>query len=357
MGIIKKLGVFLRKPETFRRLLVVVFVLLIILLFNETRSLYANIFDHLFRVFKPFVIAFMIAYVLVPLVNALVNLGLKRSIAISFVYACLLVFCLFLIGVLLPALIQSLSNLSTNIITTSRTISRILLFDYDIDITQLTDLLVKSLRQLTENLTIFNNAFSTLGSALGYIGNAFIYIVLSLYMLSSFDKIKVESKRITGYIHPYFPSFLSSVDYYMNAFLRGTVTLMLIRLVEYGFLFFIIGHIYWKENALLSAVCVIFPYVGPLLSGLVGILTGFNMAPVRFLVMMIMLAVLYFVDSYIVLPDVYSKETNVHPVWILFAILTGVRLFGLAGMLLAIPVFLALRVAYLEFVFFNKERE
>lgn len=357
MGIVKKFVDILRKPETFRRLLVVVFLLLIILLYNETRPLYASIFDRVFRVFKPFVIAFMIAYVLVPLVDGLVNIGLKRTIAIIFIYSCLLVFCLFLIGVLLPAVIQSLSDLSTNLIATTRAISRILLFDYNIDITQITDVFVRSLRQLTENLSIFNNAFSTLGNALGYIGNAFIYIVLSLYILSSFDKIKIESKRITGHIHPYFPSFLSSVDYYMKAFLRGTVTLMLIRLIEYGFLFFVIGHVYWKENALLSAVCVIFPYVGPLLSAAVGILTGFSMAPVRFLVLVIMLAVLYFVDSYIVLPDVYSKETNIHPVWILFAILSGVSLFGLAGMLLAIPIFIAIRVAYLEFVFFNKERE
>lgn len=356
MQILKKIYHWLTLKDTLWHSCIALALLLILFLGNDLAPVFISLLYRFLSIIRPFVIGFMIAYILYPLVSALMNLGIKKGLAMVIVYVTCIILFLFLVGILLPAMISNLSELSSSLIDTARLVNRTLLIEYHIDASKFTETLVNSIQKIVENLSLVESTLGALSSALGYLTSGIIYVVISSYMLSGFERIKAKMKQIAGnIIHPYFPSYLSSLDFYMTAFLRGMVTLMLIRLVEYGFMYLMMGHTYWKELAILSAVSVFVPYLGPLFSCAVGVLTGFGLPAIQFVVMMILLMILFFVDSYIVLPDVYSKEINTHPIWILFAIITGINLFGLLGLLLAIPVFIAIRVAYLEIVFFNQE--
>lgn len=355
MDLLKKLYLQLTRHDTLWRSFIILILLVIVFILYRLWPVYGTVFSQVIAVFRPFVIGFMMAYVLNPLVEGLEHIGLKRSLAMVLVYVGFIISLLFLVGILLPAVVQNISKLSTNLIVTAKYVQNELLANYQIDISELTRTLIKSIRQFTESLSLLENAFNAVNEAFGYFTSFIIYLVISIYMLSGFQKIKFSMKRLARGIHPYFPSYLSSLDFYMHGFLKGMVTLMLIRLVEYSFMYALIGHDYWKELGVLSAVCVFVPYLGALISSAVGIVTGFGLPTVQFVVMVLLMVILFFVDSYIVLPDIYSKEINTHPVWILFAMITGSSLFGFMGLLLSIPVFIALRVAFLEFVFFTRE--
>lgn len=355
MGILKKLVKQLARYDLFWHSIILLALLTLIYFAYQLAPLYHRFFSQVWAVVQPFVIGFMIAYILNPLVQGLENRGVARPLAMVVVYVAFLIFLLFMIGILLPAVLKNISQLSSSLIATVRMIQEELLVQYDIDATALTDFFVNGIADLTENLSLVENTINAFSEALNYLTSGVIYLAVSCYMLADFNQIKAGMKRLTKHIHAYFPSYLSSLDFYMHAFLKGMVTLMLIRLCEYGVMYFIIGHTYWKEMALLSAVSVFIPYVGPLFSVLIGALTGFGLATVPYMVMIILMIVLFFVDSYIVLPDVYAKEIKAHPIWILFAMITGLNVFGLFGLLLSIPIFIAIRVAYLEVNTFTKE--
>lgn len=355
MEILKKIYTQLLRHDILWRGIIVLSLLIIVYLVYGLAPVYSGFFTKLGAVLKPFVIGFMIAYILNPLVELLEERGVKRFIAMALVYIAFLVAMLFLIGVLLPAILANVSTISNALISGVEFIQKKLFVEHSIDARQLTDAFVQSITKLSENLSLVENTISAFNEALSYLTSTIIYLIISSYMLASFDRIKTSTKRMARNIHAYFPSYLSSLDYYMQAFLKGMGILMVIRFVEYGLMYFIIGHTYWKEMAVLSAVCVFVPYLGSLFGMAIGILAGFNLPTVQFVVMILLMIVLFFIDSYIILPDVYSKEINTHPIWILFAMITGLNVFGMTGALLAIPIFIAIRVAYLEFLFFTKE--
>lgn len=355
MAVFKKIYQQLLRHDVLWRHLLILGLLVIVYLVYGLAPVYSTFFAKIKAVLKPFVIGFMIAYILNPLVEILEGWKVKRYLAMAIVYVAFIFAMLFLVGVLLPAILANVSKITNALITAVELIQKELFIEHSIDARELTAALVASVTQVSENLSIVENTINAFNEAFSYLTSTIIYLVISSYMLASFDRIKVIMKRFAKNIHSYLPSYLASLDFYMQAFLKGMATLMVIRLLEYGFMYFIIGHEYWKEMAVLSAVCVFVPYIGSLFSCVIGILTSFGLSSIQFVVMVLLIIVLFFVDSYIILPEVYSKEISSHPIWILFAMITGLNIFGLTGVLLSIPIFIALRVAYLEYIFFKQE--
>lgn len=107
--------------------------------------------------------------------------------------------------------------------------------------------------------------------------------------------------------------------------------------------------------ALLNAV----PYLGPLIGG--GIFCLLSMTSLmqgrtdfqEIIPTMLRLLLWYIgaqgVDNFLSQPIIYSKSVSSHPVEIFLAILIGGILFGVLGMILAVPVYTVLRVILREF--------
>ncbi|MCH8325572.1 MAG: AI-2E family transporter [Bacteroidetes bacterium] len=65
----------------------------------------------------------------------------------------------------------------------------------------------------------------------------------------------------------------------------------------------------------------------------------------------ILIIFIYTIDNGIVQPYVFSKSVNMHPIIIILLIIAGGQLFGLIGMLLAIPVASVIKKASQEIYF------
>ncbi len=103
------------------------------------------------------------------------------------------------------------------------------------------------------------------------------------------------------------------------------------------------------------------PYVGPWLGGSVAVLMGVATAvtstgyPVIWLLivyMVIVIALTQVIDNNLVQPMIYSRSVNAHPIEIFLVIFAVGSFAGIAGMILAVPAYTALRVFAREF-FYN----
>ena len=110
-----------------------------------------------------------------------------------------------------------------------------------------------------------------------------------------------------------------------------------------------IGLPFWALVGLLAGVFNLVPFVGPFVGGALGALIaltiggGLGQAVVVVLVMVLVQQV----DNHVITPNIISRTVHVHPVTILLALAVSASLFGILGMLVAIPVVAALKLVVL----------
>jgi predicted PurR-regulated permease PerM len=93
------------------------------------------------------------------------------------------------------------------------------------------------------------------------------------------------------------------------------------------------------------------PYIGPFLSAIPAVLIGIGISPI----MAVASASVYFLvqqlENYIFVPKIMQRSTGVHPVIVLLSLAIGLRLAGIIGLLISVPVYITLRVILNEIIF------
>lgn len=121
------------------------------------------------------------------------------------------------------------------------------------------------------------------------------------------------------------------------------------------------------KNAMLigffAAIMNIIPYVGPIIGAVFAALITFSsnldldfytqLLPLILKVILVF-PLMHLVDGFILQPYIFSNSVMAHPLEIFIVILIGADIAGVGGMVLAIPVYTALRV--IAKVFFNEFR-
>jgi predicted PurR-regulated permease PerM len=113
---------------------------------------------------------------------------------------------------------------------------------------------------------------------------------------------------------------------------------------------YLIGINNFVMLGLLAGIGHLIPYLGPVIGIIPSILVSFYQMGNFSLAFPILVtfALIYTIDNGFVQPMIYAKSLNIHPVVILLLILIGSELFGLLGLLLAVPAANVIRVLATE---------
>lgn len=156
---------------------------------------------------------------------------------------------------------------------------------------------------------------------------------------------------------------LEKIDYLLLRYFSGILLQLLIVFI----LYFIVLLIFGVENsfiiAFICAILNIIPYVGPLIASLLALvltlLGNFN-GVITFdmlydaVYVLIGFFVVQFIDNNFSQPMIFSNSTNSHPLEIFLIILIFGFLFGITGMIVAVPAYTILKVIGKEFFPENK---
>lgn len=112
----------------------------------------------------------------------------------------------------------------------------------------------------------------------------------------------------------------------------------------------IIGLKFAIPLALLAGMSEIIPTVGPAVAFLVAILFAATQSTGQVIGVIIVYAIIQLLESYIILPLVMRKAVKIPPIITLFTVVLWGKIFGAAGLLLAIPINLALWSAAQHFI-------
>lgn len=337
----------------------------------RTLAILAAIAIGLFILFK---ISTVIVYLIVAILFTLIASPLVRFLKEKFkfkntlaVSTTLFVFLLFITGFVLlfvPLIINQVDKLSLLEIDSLRqnyaaVIEQLsnYLSSYNVNLSSLLDSssLIKSI-DFNFIPSFVNGLINILGNiSAGLISVLFISFFLlkdKTYYFESFKSILPKSKKT---------KIISSVKESKELLSRYFIGLILQLLIVF-ILYYIVLLIFGVDNAfiiaLLCAVLNIIPYIGPLIgilfAAILTMISNLNgdfsteIIPTTIYVI-IGFIIVQFIDNMISQPLIFSKSTNSHPLEIFLIILIIGSLFGIIGMIIAVPTYTVLKVMAKQF--------
>ncbi|MDH4330523.1 MAG: AI-2E family transporter [Candidatus Moranbacteria bacterium] len=96
--------------------------------------------------------------------------------------------------------------------------------------------------------------------------------------------------------------------------------------------------------AIIGGILEIVPYVGPVVSTIVAVLIGTFTSPVKGLLVFLFYVLIQQAENHIIVPQIMKKAVGLNPLAIIFSILVGMKIAGVAGVILAVPVATAVSV-------------
>ncbi|MDD5833256.1 MAG: AI-2E family transporter [Clostridiales bacterium] len=306
----------------------------------------------------PVIIGVTIAYMLTPfvkmidrhLVFIIKNEKARNLTAITIAGVVILVLISILVSLLVPQLVDSIVQFANNIYIYSETLTNLIdsiaenAHSYNLDMARITDMfnetIEKMVRFFTDNAkTILNSSFSIGGNAVNFI----IGIILAIYFLAGkraifagFDRLMINTMKPGRYSSA--KRFLSKCNEIFTKFIiDDIIDACIVGIVNFFFMS-VAGMPYSVLISVVVGVTNLAPTFGPFVGAFIG---GFILlfADTRNAVLfLIFTLVLQIVDGYIIKPKLFGNSLGVPGVWITVGIVVGGKLFGVPGILLAVPV-------------------
>ncbi len=129
-------------------------------------------------------------------------------------------------------------------------------------------------------------------------------------------------------------------------YMRALVLLGVVASVTYGIFFSLLGVPYGILLAAIAFPLEFIPLVGPLTGGAVVLLVAGLSGSDHLLAILVFLVAFRLFQDYVVSPHLLSSGMKLHPLLVIFGVLAGGALAGVAGSFLSVPVLATLRIVY-----------
>lgn len=172
-----------------------------------------------------------------------------------------------------------------------------------------------------------------------------VAFILTIYLV-------VQPSRLVNGFVSLFPAkqrgrveeILGEMYHAVQKWVLGQLSAMLIIAVLTSIALYIIGIPYALFIGALSGILAFIPLVGALVSVFPPVLLALATNPISAIWVVLAYILVHQIEAHLVQPLVMSRAVALHPVVVVLAILIMGRLFGLVGLLLAVPLVAALSV-------------
>lgn len=308
-------------------------------------------------VFSPFLVAAFLAYLGDPVTDRLEAWKLSRTFAVIIVFCVMLVSGLLLLLILVPLLQDQLTTLLDRMPKLITWIQNVFLpWIFSITGANADTLNLDAIRHtLAGN---WQGVGNVLGFILGKIGNSGQFLlawaaylilvpVVTFYLLRDWD-ILMERLRalIPKKYEPRVVGILKECDSVLAEFLRGQLLVMLSLGIIYSCGLWIAGLEFALLVGMLAGLVSFVPYLGAIVGiSVAGILGYMQFHDIIHLVYIgIAFGIGQSLEGMFLSPVLVGERIGLHPVAVMFAVMSGGQLFGFFGVLLALPVAAVLTV-------------
>jgi predicted PurR-regulated permease PerM len=303
-----------------------------------------------------FIVATLIAYGVNPIVRRL-SKRMPRPVAIGLVYAALVVVVIVAMVIIIPDTVDQLQvffgNGPTYVSDAQHLLAGAQQWVVDKFGTRVLPPQFQDIegRAATEIAALLNTALAGAGNFVLGVANGLIIgitaVVLSYFFLS-------HSGEIRDSFYSLFPArgqekatrFSQEVARAVGGFIFGQIVLCAFCGVATFIVLLIARSQYALLLGVLTGVLYAVPYLGIMIAILVGALLGALQSWTMAIVSVVVIFVVTRIADLVLVPKVMGESVGVSPMAIIFAIFAGGELFGLWGLVLAIPAAAIFKVAW-----------
>ncbi len=305
----------------------------------------------LFRpVMLPFLVGLAMAYFLEPAVSALERKNVRRWLGASIVLSGFLFVVVSIFLLLWPMLVEQAGALLSALPEYTAKIRESYL-------PWVQDWLARFSPKDVEEIR--NAASQSTGTAVGLLGETvkrilnggFVLVdavalsilapVTAFYALRDWKRlIKTIDQLIPRRAHDVIREQLLEIDRTLSGFLRGQAIVCVILGLIYSVGLAICGLHYGVTVGLIAGALTIIPYVGTVFGWATSAMLAFVQFEGDFAQIGMVVAVFAIgnvLETYVLTPRLVGKKVGLHPLWILFALISGIKLMGFLGALIAVP--------------------
>lgn len=192
-----------------------------------------------------------------------------------------------------------------------------------------------------------SNIFAFTANLFGGLASFILVLVISFYLVLQKDGVEHFLKSFVPQAHQdYAVDFWKRVQAKLGRWFQGQLLLAVFAGTAMFIVLWLMGVQYALTIAFMIGVLEIIPVIGPITAGLISLVLISFQSPMLALGALLAYLVVEQIQQYLLSPVVMARAIGLNPILMIIALLVGVNLLGFWGVLLAIP----LAVAVSEFV-------
>ena len=366
---------FLGGKNLFFTLIVLLLIACVIFMFQKVSFIFTPLKVLFEVVILPGVLASIGYYLLRPIVGLFERWRIPRVWGIFLLYIILIGIITLLVVLVYPFLRDQFTNLAqefpgyfmafTQNIADFFNNSRIneyldkINLNYDAMVNNFTTETVETVKNTAANIAqgVASGITGFVSTLTGIVLSLVTVPFILFYLLKDGEKLpsfilKVCPPRIRKEVHAIF----HDMDKQISSYIQGQilVSMCIGAMVTIGFL--IIGMKYALLLGFLAMITSVVPYLGPVIAITPAVIIALVTSPFMLFKLAIVWTVVQLIEGKFISPQIMGKSLSIHPITIIFVLLTAGSLFGVPGVILGIPGYAILKVLVTHLFKLYKQR-
>lgn len=299
----------------------------------------------------------------------------KRAISMTLTFVLALILVVILGSIILPSIMESIVSLFNNLTTfftnIIANIDEILAYfniDFRIEnIEQVKEFMNMPWEDVVKNAiniltSSANSILSNAGAFVSSFAVGFTGFMFSLYLLSGKESFIRQMRKVTaaalGYRYAgYVFSYASRVNKIFSSFISGQLVEACILWVMYYITMKLLGFPFTELICTLIAVFSMIPVFGPMMAMVIGAIMMLSVDPLQSLWFMIFYQVMSQFEDNVIYPRVVGNSVGLPGLWVLLSIFVCGSMFGIFGMIMAVPATACIYTFFAEAVNYRLKKQ
>jgi len=269
---------------------------------------------------------------------------IPRALAIFILYFLVGGFFAGAVSLVIPPFIEQTRNLIEKFPVILAEIAKFVTF-YQISTQELVSRVTQEFGPLGANF--FKITLGFLSSVIGII----TLIVFTFYLLLEWPKVvSLASSAFSGKEEKRIKKLLNDIEAGLGAWVRGEIILMIIVGVLSYVGLTLLQVPYALSLAVWAGLLEIVPIIGPILSAVPAILAALLVSPVLAVAVVALYFIVQQLENHLIVPNVMRRAVGVNPLVTILALMIGVKLAGIAGAILSVPLVVLIKIILRDFL-------
>jgi predicted PurR-regulated permease PerM len=312
-------------------------------------------FFYLIRgIFLSLLLAVVLAYLLYPLVRLVEARGMSRTSSILIVYSAMFFTLAGLVLYGMPHIIEQLYLLTEVVPGYTSQVQKL---TASLQVEYARAGIPEAVRQIIDERIIWleqmlvqmaEKVIQVIISLAGYIFNLILAPIFAYYLLKDVEMFTERAALLIPAPWREDVQYLGGeVSRVVDSFIRGYLLVSVITGVMTALAMALLDMEFALMLGIFAGVTNLIPYFGPFIGAIPAVALALLVSKWMVLKVIIAFIVIQQLESSIISPKILGDRVGLHPLLIILVLLAGGQLFGLSGLILAVPVAAVLRVVFI----------